>query len=74
MQSLDGVPVLPVIGLHDSAAKPERRFNQDLTLLHGGEQADLFVKQRTFAGPFVMHCHTIEHEDMRMMVRWDAVT
>ncbi len=45
----------------------ERQYNQDLTLLHGGERAVALVKQRTFTGPFVMHCHTIEHEDMRMM-------
>ena len=71
VESLDGVPVMPVIGLHDSAAKPERRFNQDLTLLHGGERGEIRVKQRTFTGPFVMHCHTIEHEDMRMMAVLD---
>ena len=45
----------------------ERRYNQDLTLLHGGEVAETRVKFRTFTGPFVFHCHTIEHEDMRMM-------
>jgi len=45
----------------------ERRYNQDLTLLHGGEEAECFVKFRTFCGPFVFHCHTVEHEDMRMM-------
>ena len=45
----------------------ERRYNQDLTLLHGGEEAECFVKFRTFSGPFVFHCHTVEHEDMRMM-------
>ena len=44
-----------------------RRYNQDLTLLHGGEEAEIFVKMRTFTGPFALHCHTIEHEDMRMM-------
>ncbi len=45
----------------------ERRFNQDLTLLHGGEEAECFIKFRTFSGPFAFHCHTVEHEDMRMM-------
>jgi hypothetical protein len=56
-----------VLGLNDSAGRPERRFNQDLTTLHGGEQAEIRIKQRTFTGPFVFHCHTVEHEDMRMM-------
>jgi FtsP/CotA-like multicopper oxidase with cupredoxin domain len=49
----------------------ERRYNQDLTLLHGGERAVTLVKQRTFTGPFAMHCHIIEHEDMRMMAAID---
>ncbi len=35
--------------------------------LHGGEEAKVFIKFRTFTGPFVFHCHNIEHEDMRMM-------
>ncbi len=25
------------------------------------------IKFRTFTGPFVFHCHNLEHEDMRMM-------
>ncbi|MCS5635969.1 MAG: multicopper oxidase domain-containing protein [Myxococcota bacterium] len=49
----------------------ERRYNQDLTLLHGGETAETFIKFRTFSGPFAFHCHTIEHEDMRMMAVTD---
>jgi len=45
----------------------ERSFNSDLVNLHGGEVAETFIKFRTFTGPFVFHCHNIEHEDMRMM-------
>ncbi|MFQ5932164.1 MAG: multicopper oxidase family protein [Nitrospiraceae bacterium] len=45
----------------------ERQFNSDLVNLHGGEVAEVFIKFRTFTGPFVFHCHNIEHEDMRMM-------
>jgi spore coat protein A len=26
-----------------------------------------------FTGPYVFHCHNIEHEDMRMMTRFDVV-
>jgi FtsP/CotA-like multicopper oxidase with cupredoxin domain len=67
VNELNGEAVRPVLGLNDSAGRPERRFNQDLTTLHGGEQAEIRIKQRTFTGPFVFHCHTVEHEDMRMM-------
>ncbi|TKB72863.1 MAG: hypothetical protein E8D45_09695 [Nitrospira sp.] len=45
----------------------ERSFNSDLVNLHGGEVAKVLVKFRTFTGPFVFHCHNVEHEDMRMM-------
>ncbi len=45
----------------------ERRFNSDTVQLEGGDLAEVFVKWRTFTGPFVFHCHNIEHEDMRMM-------
>jgi FtsP/CotA-like multicopper oxidase with cupredoxin domain len=45
----------------------ERRFNSDSVQLEGGDLAEMFVKWRTFTGPFVFHCHNIEHEDMRMM-------
>ena len=61
---LEGHQVLTVNG---KPPRRERAFNQDLTLLHGGEVAETRVKFRTFTGPFVFHCHTIEHEDMRMM-------
>jgi len=27
----------------------------------------VLVRFGTFSGPFVFHCHTVEHEDMRMM-------
>lgn len=45
----------------------ERRFNSDLIALEGGATAEVFIKMRTFTGPYVVHCHAMEHEDMRMM-------
>jgi FtsP/CotA-like multicopper oxidase with cupredoxin domain len=45
----------------------ERRFNCDLVELHDNEKAEVFIKFRTFTGPYVFHCHAVEHEDMRMM-------
>ena len=39
--------------------------------LKDGGEAEIFIKFRTFSGPFVFHCHTIEHEDMRMMATHD---
>ncbi|MGI9381813.1 MAG: multicopper oxidase family protein [Methyloligellaceae bacterium] len=49
----------------------ERRFNSDLVTLEGNFDAEVLLKFRTFTGPFAFHCHTIEHEDMRMMATHD---
>lgn len=43
------------------------RWNTDLVNLEGGDEVEVLIKFRTFRGPFVSHCHIIEHEDMRMM-------
>jgi FtsP/CotA-like multicopper oxidase with cupredoxin domain len=48
-------------------------FKKDTTLLGGDDQAEVFIKFRTHTGPYVFHCHNLEHEDMRMMVRFDVV-
>lgn len=49
----------------------EYRWNTDLVNLEGGTEVECLVKFRTFKGPFVCHCHIIEHEDMRMMFTHD---
>ena len=49
----------------------ERRFNCDLFNLTDGVRATFLMKFRSFTGPFVFHCHAIEHEDMRMMATHD---
>ena len=49
----------------------EHCARMDLTSLEGGQEAEVFLRFRTFTGPFVFHCHIIEHEDMRMMAQFD---
>jgi len=46
---------------------------KDTILLRGGENVDVFLDFRDFAGPFVFHCHNMEHEDMAMMARFDVI-
>ncbi len=48
-------------------------FKKDTTLLGPGDQADVFLRFRDRPGRFVTHCHNLEHEDDRMMFRWDVV-
>jgi FtsP/CotA-like multicopper oxidase with cupredoxin domain len=43
------------------------RYKSDTTVLGPRTRAKIFMHFRTFDGPFVFHCHNLEHEDMRMM-------
>ena len=52
------------IPYHDS-------FKSDTTLLGPNSQIKVRMKFRTFKGPFVFHCHNVEHEDMDMMFQFD---
>jgi FtsP/CotA-like multicopper oxidase with cupredoxin domain len=47
-------------------------FKKDTTLLGPGDEAEVFMRFRDHGGPFVFHCHNIEHEDMRMMGVFDV--
>ncbi len=49
------------------APLPEDAFKSDTAVLGPGTEIEIFMKFRTFRGPFVFHCHNLEHEDMRMM-------
>jgi FtsP/CotA-like multicopper oxidase with cupredoxin domain len=48
-------------------------FKKDTTLLGPGDVAEVFIRFRDHPGRFVTHCHNLEHEDDRMMFRWDVV-
>ena len=52
------------IPYHDS-------FKSDTTMLGPGSEIVVRLKFRTFKGPFVYHCHNIEHEDQDMMFQFD---
>ena len=46
---------------------------KDTILLRDNESVDVFLNFRDHLGPFVFHCHNMEHEDMAMMARFDVV-
>lgn len=46
---------------------------KDTILLRDNETVDVYLKFRDHRGPFVFHCHNMEHEDMQMMARFDVV-
>lgn len=53
---------------------PELAAKNDTVILRGGDVAEIVMKFRTFPGPFVFHCHNLEHEDLRMMFNVDPRT
>lgn len=57
---------LPPLNERDGIAK------RDTVILNGNEEVEVFLRFRDFAGQFVFHCHTLEHEDMAMMARFDT--
>ena len=59
---------LPALNERDGMARKD-------TVVIGADfkDVDIFVKFRDYRGPFVFHCHNIEHEDMRMMARMDIL-
>jgi FtsP/CotA-like multicopper oxidase with cupredoxin domain len=55
---------------------PEERdgnAKKDTVLLRGNEVVEVYITFRDFPGPFVFHCHNLQHEDMAMMARYDVV-
>jgi FtsP/CotA-like multicopper oxidase with cupredoxin domain len=43
----------------------------DTTVLGPNSEVHILMRFRTFQGPFVFHCHNLNHEDMRMMFQFD---
>jgi FtsP/CotA-like multicopper oxidase with cupredoxin domain len=45
----------------------------DAVILGPNSEVDVFFRFRDYSGPFVNHCHNLEHEDHAMMFRYDIV-
>jgi FtsP/CotA-like multicopper oxidase with cupredoxin domain len=46
-------------------------IKHDTTILGPNTEVHILMQFRTFEGPFVFHCHNLDHEDMRMMFQMD---
>ncbi len=46
-------------------------IKHDTTILGPNTEVHVLIRFRTFQGPFVFHCHNLDHEDMRMMFQFD---
>lgn len=56
---------------HDQDLQPHDKCKHDTALLGPNTEIWLLMRFRTFLGPFVFHCHNLNHEDMRMMTNFD---
>jgi FtsP/CotA-like multicopper oxidase with cupredoxin domain len=70
---LDQMRVLRRNGKEPPLHERDGMGRKDTVNLGPNEEADVFIKFRDFPGPFVFHCHNLEHEDHRMMARVDMV-
>jgi hypothetical protein len=52
-------------------ALPHDCYKHDTSILGPNTEVMILMRFRTFCGPFVFHCHNLNHEDMRMMVTVD---
>jgi FtsP/CotA-like multicopper oxidase with cupredoxin domain len=62
-----------IVSMKGRNLDPQERFKVDTVRLESGNEAEISIGFRNFLGPFVMHCHNLEHEDMAMMMRFDIV-
>jgi FtsP/CotA-like multicopper oxidase with cupredoxin domain len=46
---------------------------KDTIDLRPGEYADVAVRFHDHVGPYLLHCHNLEHEDMAMMAAFETV-
>ncbi len=70
---LEFVHVLRRNGKTPLLEERDGRAKKDLINLGPNEVVEVFVKFRDFPGPWVFHCHNLEHEDAFMMARFDVV-
>lgn len=52
---------------------PWERGLEDTWRLEPGEEVEVAARFTDYAGPFMIHCHMLDHEDHGMMARFDVV-
>ncbi|MFN9785848.1 MAG: multicopper oxidase family protein [Planctomycetia bacterium] len=63
-----------IVRFNGQLPPPTQRHKNDVAILGPNDTAEIHMRFRTFTGPFVFHCHNLEHEDMRMMFVFDPRT
>jgi FtsP/CotA-like multicopper oxidase with cupredoxin domain len=71
---LDFMRVLTRNGLLPPPDERDGIARRDTVILGGNDEVEVFLRFRDYTGPFVFHCHNLEHEDMAMMARFDVMS
>ncbi|WP_152054362.1 multicopper oxidase family protein [Tautonia marina] len=66
-------PLVNLEELFGHLPEQERMGFHDTIALGPNTVVRIRMRFRTFNGPFVFHCHNLEHEDMRMMMNFEPV-
>ena len=67
------VPSSNLVDVTSQLHPVELRGLHDTQVLGPNTVARIRMRFRTWRGPFVFHCHNLEHEDMRMMYNFEPV-
>ena len=61
-----------IVKRNGQAPGPLEQGLKDVFVLEAGDTVEVitFYNGNAQVGNYVMHCHNVEHEDMRMMMRW----
>jgi len=60
--------------LRDGQAPPPWELGlEDTWRLEPGEEVEVAARFTDYTGPFMIHCHMLDHEDHGMMARFDVV-
>jgi FtsP/CotA-like multicopper oxidase with cupredoxin domain len=61
----------PLTPKDPTSNEADGQARKDTVVMRKNENIDVYIKFRDFSGPFVAHCHNMEHEDHAMMDRFD---
>jgi FtsP/CotA-like multicopper oxidase with cupredoxin domain len=58
---------------HGQSVERDGLARKDTIVLGPNSEVEVYVRFSNYRGPYVFHCHNIEHEDHQMMARFDVV-
>jgi FtsP/CotA-like multicopper oxidase with cupredoxin domain len=58
---------------HGQGLERDGLARKDTILLGPNSEVELYLRFSNYRGPYVFHCHNLEHEDHAMMARFDVI-